>query len=133
MFRKAYNMGDVIAIYGLEMTLLMKEAPNTWIAIMDDNELFRAQIEDAQKLSPTHDYNEEMLVRAKCFADRVDDDKLTRIEICQDMMDAMNDPETKQLLSPDGVPWEWDLMSRSFRRNRVFFAMRIMTPRGRFI
>ena len=125
--------GDVIEIYGLEMTLLKKETPKTWIAIMDDDRLFRAQIEDSKKLRPTHDYYEEFLVRAKFFADRVDDDKLARIEICQDMIDAMNDPETKQWLSPDDVLWEWDLMSLSFRRNCVFFAMRIMTPRGRFI
>lgn len=126
-------MGDVISIYGLEVTLLMKESAKTWIAIMDDNNLFRAQIEDANKLSPTYDYNEELLVHAKCFADRVDDDKLTRIEICKDMFDAMNDPQTKQWRSPDDVLWEWDLLSLSFRRNGVFFAMRIMTPRGRFI
>lgn len=126
-------MGDVIAIYGLEMTLLKKETPKTWIAIMHDDRLFRAQIKDSTKLSPTHDYNEEFLVRAKFFADRVDDDKLTRIEICQDMVDAMNDPNTKQWLSPDDVLWEWDLMRLTFYRNCVFFAMRIMTPRGRFI
>lgn len=126
-------MGDVITIYGLEMTLLKKETPKTWVAIMDDDRLFRAQIKDSTKLSPTHDYNEEFLVRAKFFADRIDDDKLTRIEICQDMVDAMNDPNTKQWLSPDDVLWEWDLMRLAFHRNCVFFAMRIMTPRGRFI
>ena len=126
-------MGDVISIYGLEMTLLMKETPKTWIAIMDDNRLFRANNEDFKKLSPTHDYHEDFLVRAKFFADRVDDDNLTRIEICQDMIDAMNNPKTKQWWSLDDVLWEWDLMTLTFKRNCVFFAMRIMTPRGRFI
>jgi len=126
-------MGDVIAIYNLEMTLLKKETPKTWIAVMDDDRLFRAQIEDFKKLCPTHDYDEEILVRAKFFADRVDDDKLTRIEICQDMINAMNDPDIKKWWSPDDVLWEWDLMNLAFRRNCVFFAMRIMTPRGRFI
>lgn len=127
------RLGDSIQIFDLNMTLLYELDDKHWIALMDDNKLFKAEKRFINKISATHEYNEQLLTEARFWADRDDNGKLTRFEICEEMIEAMNNPEIKHWMSQDDILWEWDLDRQDFLRNGVYFAMRIMTPCGRWI
>ena len=127
------RLGDSIQIFDLNMTLLYELDDKHWIALMDDNKLFKAEKRFINKISATHEYNEQLLTEARFWADRDDNGKLTRFEICEEMIEAMNNPEMKHWMSQDDILWEWDLDRQDFLRNGVYFAMRIMTPCGRWI
>ena len=127
------RLGDSIQIFDLNMTLLYELDDKHWIALMDDNKLFKAEKRFINKISATHEYNEQLLTEARFWADRDDNGKLTRFEICEEMIEAMNNPEIKHWISQDDILWEWDLDRQDFLRNGVYFAMRIMTPCGRWI
>ncbi len=126
-------LGDSIKIFDIDMTLLYELDDKYWIALMDDNRLFKAEKTFLNKLSPTHDYNEQLLTKARFWADRDNNGQLTRFEICKEMVEAMNNPKIHHWVDSDDVLWEWDLNTLAFWRNCVYFAMRIMTPRGRWI
>ena len=127
------RLGDSIQIFDLNMTLLYELDDKHWIALMDDNRLFKAVKRFINKISATHEYNEQLLTEARFWADRDDNGKLTRFEICEEMIEAMNNPKIKHWMSQDDILWEWDLDRQDFLRNGVYFAMRIMTPCGRWI
>ena len=127
------RLGDSIQIFDLNMTLLYELDDEHWIALMDDNKLFKAEKRFINKISATHEYNEQLLTEARFWADRDDNGKLTRFEICEEMIEAMNNPEIKHWMSQDDILWEWDLDRQDFLRNGAYFAMRIMTPCGRCI
>ena len=98
---------------------------------MTSNILFmrRKCLKRAQHMSLTVFLLEHGIV----FADHIKDGELERHRIEKDMICQMNKHSKGEWTSPKGVIWRWDLNELSFWRNDVFFAVRLMTPCGRWI
>jgi len=126
-------IGDTVLFQDQEYTTIARLNSTVWLCYdAEDSSVFISTVE-MSKAPPTHELDGILLEHGVVFADHVISDKLQRYRIQPNMLREMNRHWMGHWTTSDGVKWRWDLSKLSFWRNGVFFAVRLMTPCGRWI
>lgn len=130
----SFFIGDsVLSAEALPLTLISKSSEGKWIAMDSSKSMHEVLEANIERCTATHEFNGLLLDRAKLWADRVDEDNLTRLELPDSLVDTMNRFNVDIWMSSDGTLWEWNLQTLEMYRNGVYFALRLMTPCGEWI
>ena len=127
------SVGDSVRVENFIFTAVTQLKPGLWYCL-DSNDIKHFIYEtQMSKACPTYEFDGVLLEHGIVFADHIKDGELERHRIEKDMICQMNKHSKGEWTSPKGVKWRWDLNELSFWRNDVFFAVRLMTPCGRWI
>jgi hypothetical protein len=127
------SIGDSVTAGQIQYTTVARLNDHLWQCFdSNDNPAFISETE-MTKSDSTHEFDGKLLQHGIIFADRVENDVLERHRISTEMISEMNKCCIGHWTAPNGVEWRWELTSLSLWRNDVYFAMRLMTPCGRWI